>query len=196
MKTINKKGKRAGFTLVELLVVIMIIVALIGFGSVGLRKALQNAEETKVRQVCRDLVIAIEQFRMDHNGNFPIEEYPDGDGDLYIRTDESNSLMQILTNREKGLDRVNQAGKVYFSTKESKAKSDGLYIGPAEEVGLYDSWKMPYYVVMDTNMDDELKDPSDPGNPLLRGKKVLVFSAGADMKIGKDNNEDNINSWK
>lgn len=180
----------------ELLVVVMIIISLTALGSIGLRSAMRSAAEAKARQTCRDLAMAIENFRLDHNGNLPIDSYPDGDGDLGLRTDESNSLMKILTNRERGLDRINQKGRAYFSAKEVKSKDDGLYISPdGESVGLYDPWKGAYYVVLDTNFDEEIKDPTEPGSQPLR-KKVLVFSAGDDMKIGKDFNDDNIYSWK
>lgn len=196
MKIIPKKYRKSGFTLVELLVVILIIVTLASMGFVVTKSALKSAAVTKAKKVTVDLAMAIENFQTDHNGVLPIMD-PPASGDARIKTDGGNDLMAILINKEKApiSDRVNQSGKSYFAAQEVQARNDGLYIN-GDEIGLFDPWKSPYYVVMDTDFDDQVADPTAPDRRTVR-KKVITFSLGPDGKGGNDEeNSDNVYSYK
>lgn len=196
MKIIPKKYRKSGFTLVELLVVILIIVTLASMGFVVTKTALKSAAVTKAKKVTVDLAMAIENFQSDHNGVLPIMD-PPSSGDARLKTDGTNDLMAILINKEKApvSDRVNQSGKSYFAAQEVQSRSDGLYIS-GDEVALYDPWKAPYYVVMDTDFDDQVVDPTTPGNQAVR-KKVIVFTLGPDSKGSNvEENADNVYSYK
>lgn len=195
MKITRKKFRKSGFTLVELLVVVMIIVSLASMGFVVTKNALKSAATAKAKKMSVDLAMAVENFQIDHNGVLPIAN-PAPNGDTKLKT-EGNDLMSILINKEKApaADRVNQSGKSYFSAAEVTGKSDGLYI-QGDEVGLYDPWKNPYYIVLDTDFDDQVIDPSTTDQRSVR-KKVIVFSLGPDEKAGTDeDNGDNVYSYK
>ena len=195
MKIIPKKYRKSGFTLVELLVVILIIVTLASMGFVVTKSALKSAAVTKAKKVAVDVSMAIENFQTDHNGVLPITD-PPATGDAKMKT-EGNDLMAILMNKETApaADRVNQSGKSYFSAQEVEARSDGLFV-QGDEISLYDPWRSPYYVVMDTDFDDQVVDPTNPGQKMIR-KKVIVFSLGPDNKGGTDEtNADNVYSFK
>ncbi|MGL4401138.1 MAG: prepilin-type N-terminal cleavage/methylation domain-containing protein [Luteolibacter sp.] len=61
-------ARRAGFTLVELLVVIVIVAALSALGFVGAQRALDSASRTKSIGNLKQLVSATQIFSTDHNG--------------------------------------------------------------------------------------------------------------------------------
>lgn len=196
MKIIPKKYRKSGFTLVELLVVILIIVTLASMGFVVTKTALKSAAVTKAKKVTVDLAMAIENFQSDHNGVLPIMD-PPSSGDAKLKTDGTNDLMAILINKEKApvSDRVNQSGKSYFTAQEVQSRSEGLYI-MGDEVALYDPWRAPYYIVMDTDFDDQVADPTTPDNRAVR-KKVIVFTLGPDGKGSNvEENADNVYSYK
>ncbi len=194
MKISSTRSLRPGFTLVELLVVIMIVATLATIGTIATRSAFKAADATKAKKVCGDLVLAVENFRIDHNGMFPLDSFSEGTGDEKIRTDVDNSMMAILVNKEKGtVDKVNQAGKSYFSCQEVDGKVGGMYVR-GDQVGVYDPWRLPYLVVLDTNLDDKVEDPTTQREV---SKKVIVFSAGPDGKFGDEvTNSDNVYSYK
>jgi len=79
----NRKRK-AGFTLVEMLVVITILGILATAGIVGLVKHIETARITKTRTLISDIDKAINIFAMQHNGKIPdsLEELVEGEDPL------------------------------------------------------------------------------------------------------------------
>lgn len=184
--------------MVELLVVIAIIISLGAIGSIVYRSAYGALANTKAQQGCSDLVMAIENFQNDHNGLLPIEDYPEGDQDMAITTEETNpaNLIAILTNRESGTIRVNKTGRTYLGGEPTDDPAKGGIYSRANTVGFYDPWGSPYIVVLDANMDDKVKNPLEPASEPVY-KKVIAISTGADKTYGDaDTNEDNVYSYK
>lgn len=77
MININKKNK--GFTLIELLVVIAIIGLLASIVLVSLNSAREKARDTKRLSDMHQIVLALNMYYDDHNGNYPQENSSDGD---------------------------------------------------------------------------------------------------------------------
>ncbi len=72
----SDRSNRHGFTLVELLVVIVIIVILAGLGAGGYRKAINAARMTGTVNNLASLVTATHNWGTDHGGKLPSPEYP------------------------------------------------------------------------------------------------------------------------
>jgi len=64
---------RKGFTLIELLIVIAIILILIAIALPNFLEAQIRAKYTKVQAELRSLMIAIESYQIDHNGQYPLD---------------------------------------------------------------------------------------------------------------------------
>lgn len=194
----TKRSPRSAFTLVELLVVIVIIVTLASFGMIAANTARSKADAMKAKKVATDLSMAIENFQTEHNGIVPLDSFSSSDKDEKVRTDNRNNLMRILINKETTdrSDRVNQSGKTYFTAEEVSARVNGMYLKDGE-VCLYDPWRNPYYIIMDTDGDEEILDPSDHMNKRTVRKRVIVFSMGPDGEMGTvEKNEDNVYSFR
>lgn len=74
------KRSRAGFTLIELMVVVVILATLVGLGIIGVTRVLKNAEKSK-RNACAELIeSAIMAYKNEH-GAYPLGEqtYPNVD---------------------------------------------------------------------------------------------------------------------
>ena len=195
---VSLRKQARGFTLVELLIVIVIIVTLASFGMLAANVARTKADAMKAKKVCTDLVSAIENFQIEHNGVLPLDSFSDSDGDEHINTDDTSSLIRILTNRETGerTDKVNQSGKTYFSAEEVTQPAGGIYVS-GKGVALYDPWRKPYYIVIDTDGDEQVIDPNDASKKRKIHKKVVVYSYGPDGEYGTmDKNDDNVYSHK
>jgi prepilin-type N-terminal cleavage/methylation domain-containing protein len=199
---------RKGFTLVELLVVITIIVALAGVAFVTAQKAMNTARERQSQKDCADLALSINNFISEHQGVLPVDALADLSEDKAISTDVDDpaNMISILMDRERGSeqDHVNRTGKKYVSAQIVDERRGGLYI-EGRQMGLYDPWGKPYYVILDVNGDEEIKDPTAKKNqdkPIF--SRVIVYGTGLDgAGSQKDHkiqdpeyNADNIYSWK
>lgn len=204
MKTPLSPSRKKGFTLVELLVVITIVVALASVAFIAANKAINTARERKSQKDCADLALAINNFIADHQGILPVEERPENDGFITTDVSDPSRLVTILLDREKGnpLDKVNRTGKKYVSGTVADIKQDGLFIS-GEDTGMYDPWGSPYFVIMDTNEDEEISDPTDPKISVYSAR-VIVYGVGMDKSgsqkdkkiTDKELNADNVYSWK
>lgn len=203
MKSPILSSRQKGFTLVELLVVISIIAALAGLTFGVVMRQVEKARQTASKNDCVNIAGAIESFYIDNN-TFPVTMVPRKESTMTTAVEDPADMIVILLGREKGSARskVNKSGQSYLTGSTVDAKIGGMYID-GSGAGFYDPWGSEYYVIMDTNGDGEIEDPTSPGRPIFN-KKAIVYGVGPDTqgsaKDGKirdkDVTEDNVYSWK
>jgi prepilin-type N-terminal cleavage/methylation domain-containing protein len=180
---------RHGFTLVELLVVISIIIVLAAMGFAGISRVIGKQKAVVTQASVSDLFLAIEHYQ-DSYGRLPSVGSQD---DITADGQAGVALLKILLAKEDpGSDMQNPKGIVFLQTKTNTNKNQGGLIYSDNQIqGLYDAWGRPLNVRFDSDLDEEIPDPVKQGN-IVRQKKVIIWSFGADGKLG-DNDE--VKSW-
>ncbi len=186
----SSRRRSAGFTLVELLVVIAIIVVLaaagFGAGSFAMTKARSTASGTYASAV----VTAVEGYYSTY-GALPSV----GDN---LRTDRGDGLklLEVLLGVEPQGGKIQNTRNVKFlEVKETTKNAGGLRYksGSGRKVdGLYDDFGNPFYIELDRNYEDRLRFNQGSKRVTLNGRRVAVYSAGPDKKLGTT---DDIKTW-
>ncbi|MES2983488.1 MAG: type II secretion system protein [Verrucomicrobiota bacterium] len=199
MKTPFKKRSQQGFTLVELLVVIVIIAILATLGAgVGI-SALQKARKVTAQSAATNVANAVEQFYSEYHVLPDPEDGATEDNAPYRSdTGEGITLLEILAAFE---DEQNERKMQFLNLKEADngKKRDGIvYNGTGDAVvGLYDPWGEPYYFVIDYDYDGRLEfTPSTAYtyNAKLNNKRVAVYSLGTDSPTDAKR-KDLVKTW-
>ena len=193
MKTQSVRAVR-GFTLVELLVVITIIVILAGAGFSAGNSAIQKAKKTTCLAAATAIESAVNNFYTEY-GSMPSDESTDTE----FVTDEAagiNLLKALL-----GIDKtLNPRGLKFLSAKEGKSNKNGLiYNSSSTDVtGMFDPWGGPFNVKMDLDYDEKVVvQPKGAGNlsANLNGRRVAVWSDGADGISASGKAADDVKTW-
>jgi prepilin-type N-terminal cleavage/methylation domain-containing protein len=201
MKTHWQPVARA-FTLLELLVVITIIAILAGLVAVQAVKMIDDGNRLKVLAVINTLKSGIDAYHADYN-RFPVNPGTGNDEDApEILTDGSNAIVDALM----GIPPA--AGSTYTNPKRtpfsefSPANGDrhGI-VGAARPYKLHDMWGQPYHILLDTNGDNQVKNPDTTNaEPKISQNqaehlsiKVVVYSSGKDKT---PQTADDIVSWR
>jgi general secretion pathway protein G len=69
MVEIRRRRRDEGFTLVEIMVVVIILGLLATMGTIGVRAALEKAKVKTTQARCKELEDTVETFTLDHNAN-------------------------------------------------------------------------------------------------------------------------------
>jgi prepilin-type N-terminal cleavage/methylation domain-containing protein len=192
--------RHSGFTLIELMVVIAVIIILVGFSIPALTKAQQNAKRAKAKVQVRQIEKAFVAYH-DEYGEWPKEmtsydSNPREDSLTGIEIEEKCAQM-LAGEAVQGTDGVYNEQEIKFLPKVNIAMSqDGDY----SKRGFLDPWGHCYKYMMDFNDDGVVKvqysNASGGGDRTeeVRGQGVAVWSRGGD---GIDNIDgDDITSWK
>ena len=203
MERILRKNKirsgQAGFTLVELLVVISIIGMLAGLMSVAIPKAIEAGKKAKVKGELTAIVAAVKAYKQEY-GRFPSSATASDDEHIYASYCTSQSkfstqpfgptkdLVEILSgNNLNGLN----PKQVRF-LEATGASTTYVWLDP---------WGKEYCVMFDTNEDGGVEYWGD-GNwehPNIK-LSVIAVSAGPNKIVdgGAENssNCDDIFSWR
>lgn len=182
MKNTNAIRQSRGFTLLELIVVIMILATLGGIAYPTIMGFQENARISAANKTCMDIVAGVAQFKQDHNGLLPYSTdhmKPDRDDQVYLTTlaGKDATLISVLTGYEEGDTRLNVNNEAYMKPTKAESPQDGLYGESADELSLYDPWGHPYYIVLSESMDGCL-DPFT--GKRVRRETCLVYSTGKD----------------
>ena len=198
-----------GFTLVELLVVVVIIAILASLAVPVTNSVMRRANELRIKAVMKDLEVAISNFRAEYN-RLPVT-VPSGNAaaDLEIETGDQTPLIAVLM--AMGDPTSNPQAKV-FNTRWIKfidlaiaknGQSFGVVLssGTSGNMRLVDLWGMPYRIIIDSNYDNQIQNPDAKNSdqrvssraPQYLPRNVGVQSRGPD-KIA--NTKDDIVSWR
>jgi len=195
MKTRPSRRPHSGFTLVELLVVISIIVVLaaMSFGAANL--AINKSKKLQTTNDATGLKQALTNY---YNEYSKLPEFGMQGDEAQTDGGNGQELLTILLGKEEvGSDMQNPRQITFLSsTKVSKSKAKGGLVysnggSGATPEGLYDAWGNPFYLKFDDDYDQEIPDPLTQGN-IVRNQTVIIYSYGQDKKLGGG---DDIKTW-
>ena len=194
MKHYSPSSKR-GFTLVELLVVIAIIAVLAGAGFAAGGAAVQKAKKTTALASCVAIESAVNNFYTEY-GTMPVDNLST---DTTINSDDLN-LLNVLLGTETGSAPLNTRSVKFLSVKEGKANKNGLVYDTSGSTvkGLYDPWGGLYKIALDGDYDEKIKaqPKGSSTSQTLNGRRVAVWSDGADGVSGTGKTADDVTTWK
>ena len=129
----HRRRPSAGFTLVEMLVVICVITVLIGLTANATFSARQKAYKAAATQECEQIVAAFKAYWL-AKGKWPIaaENWKDLD---------KNNMTKILGGDD---DKI-----VYLALDDNQFETDGTYVDP---------WGNPYQIKIDPKRDIVIED--------------------------------------
>ena len=133
MKERKTERRRAGFTLVEMLVVICVITVLIGLTASATFSARQKAYTATAHQECEQIAAAFKAYWL-AKGSWPIK------ADNWTNLDKSN-MKKILGGDTDGI--------VYLALDDNQFEPDGTYADP---------WGNPYQIKIDPMRDIVIED--------------------------------------
>ena len=181
--------RRPGFTLIELLVVIAIIVVLAAAGFGAGIVAMNNAKKIASVATAKALESAVNNFYTEYGSLPDVPERVKTDGGEGVR------LLNVLLGLEENSNKMQNLRMLkLLQVVETKTRTKGLLYsanGRSAE-GLYDSWGSPFTVQMDVNYEERLRISLGGKIEQLNGRRVAVYSPGADKQLGTS---DDVKSW-
>ncbi len=184
MKSTTLSPVKRGFTLIELIVVIAILAVLASVSYPVIMSMTDNAKISAASKQGLDIIQAVSNFKSDYNGSLPLqmdEEMLDSNNQVKLVTEpgKDGTLLRVLTAREEEDDyMINTNREVYLRSDLQEQKRDGLYEDEEGELGLYDAWGSPYYILL----SDEREGCIDPFTDKPTRKSCIVFSLGPDAE--------------
>ena len=198
MKTRPEPRRHAGgFTLVELLVVISIIVVLAAMTFAGINIAVNKQKKVQSQTTATGLYQAIEGF---YNQYSRLPDVGAQGDEMKTEGQSGTELLTILLGKEElNTSTQNKKQIRFLNVQDTKMKNKGGLLfsnggSGATPEGLYDAWGNPFYVKFDTDYDQEIPDPLKQGN-VVRNKIVIIYSYGQDGKSGGKYSNDDVRTW-
>ncbi|MDB6005454.1 MAG: hypothetical protein JWR15_2441 [Prosthecobacter sp.] len=204
MKT-HRHSDQGAFTLIELLITITIIAILGSLTAAGISHAIDQANGLKVRTVLMDLKTGIDQYQTDYN-RFPIDSSvtgANGEDAGELLTDGSNSVVDAIMGvppASSGMPDLNPKRTPFAQFPPASNGRHGL-VGAARPYKLNDMYGQPYHILLDTNGDNQVKNPdvinTEPkisqGQAAHLAMKIAIYSSGKDQIPGT---ADDVTSWR
>lgn len=200
----GNRNRCSGFTIVELLAVILIIAVLIGVVSTGVSAAKDNAWRTQARDSARQLVDAWNLYLLDFR-SFPTEEQLGGHGKAEGIPATVKALKPLRP--EKGVkyleltfDETYEHGKTTDESELSGVAGAAFSKKKDGKIALADHWKQPIRFQLDFNYDSfcevpgfiptkqeqkKTEDGKDKKGTSLLKANAAAWSMGPPSKKGK-----------
>ena len=199
MKIRSNRRANSGFTLVELLVVISIIVVLAALSFGAAQVAIKKSNTLKAKTDATAIATAVEQYYQEYS---KLPTLGGSSDEMLTQGEAGIELLNILLGKEDDTGTIQNSRKIPFlsvGVGKNKKKGGLVYSNQGaggQLIGLFDPWGNPFRIKFDDDYDDEILDPVTQGN-IIRNKKVIVYSYGADMKPGKTSKGtfDDVKTW-
>jgi type II secretory pathway pseudopilin PulG len=172
-------SSKGGFTLLELLVVVAIVMMLAGLLLVGFGKIRGRARELEAKRDVAQLKSAWNTYYSDYSG-FP----EDANGDAFPITESGIACIQIL----RGIPHDDDSDEVK-QYRAMNPKEFPYMDFHQKSTNLYDPWDHNYRVALDDDYDGEVTIKNVGTLPM----SVAVWSAGKD---GTDGTDDDLKTWR
>ena len=198
----TKEDRKAAFTLMELLLVIVIIVILVGLAFPVFQGVLERAKKLQAKNDLTQIVTAVNAFYTEY-GRYPLvtDDTPIANNSDLLYTLRAVALgANALVN---GVPAINTRQIVFISPAEDTSQTNPK--GKIGSTGQFcDPWGQPYKIAIDGNYDNQITNPytADTGaGPGTLRQGVLAWSYGKDTKLGnngdgKYKNSDDVISWQ
>lgn len=167
---------RGGFTLVEMVAVVLILSLLIGVSSAAISGARRTAMRTHSRDTARQLAASWAQYLMDQ-GAFPKKSKFQDSVNSAFKASPYN-IGALLNTQYLPDDKTPFADSiVYFSTSESEVERSGSSSSyQYKGTGILDRWKNPIYFNLDFNLVGEVDNPFYGNN--VKGSAIACSTGG------------------
>ena len=197
-----KDPNRNGFTLLELMVVIVIIVVLAGLLFPTVESILERAKKVQAKNDLIQIVTAVNAFYMEY-GRYPTTATTDV---TFSTSPTNDQLLDVLRSNTTGgnaslVTSLNPRQIVFISPPEDPAQAN-----PKGKIGsdkqFHDPWGNAYIVRIDADYDNQVTNPYGSGggagpDPLRQG--VISWSIGKDANLGNNGkfvSSDDVISWQ
>ena len=161
--------RKSGFTLIEMIAVLLILAILAAALTAGLANARNKAWRTQVRENCRSLCTAWNAYLLDCR-KFP-KDIPGGGKKLEAKFDNIKWIVDAEENR---------FSRIYLEISEEEKKN-----------GLIDHWGQKLHFSLDTDYDGQVENPY-PGalDPAVKNAKAtsIAWSDGDPRRAKRDDN--------
>jgi len=179
--------KKNGFTLIELITVIAIILILMGLLFPAMSSVREAAKKVQARNDIMNIVTAVKAYYTEY-GQYPVDSTVSNNNDTFFGGSNTNDLLfNVLRSGSSTI--LNPRGIIFIEVPSVKTPSSPKSgIGTTTGAGqYYDPWGTPYLIVVDTNYDNLITNPYSANagsNSVSTG--VIVWSLGKDKDGAKN----------
>lgn len=158
-----------------------------------MKPSILKAQRTSAMTAMAQLQAACEDYYEEYQ-QLPLGSKAVNDAERLTTGAKGLTLMSALVGLKSAEDE-NYKEQNFFAFKAAKEKKDGL-LRAKNSAQLFDPWGNPYYVLLNYDYDQELREPQGIGNQIHYDRHVLIWSKGPDGKSGTpETNKDNLYSW-
>ena len=201
MKT--KPSNTPGFTLIEILVVIAIIVTLMSISVPIVIRQIHVGKETEARAYMKDIDTAMGLYLQDNHDIFPTATetyYPPQDRIRYLATSQGAHVVRALTGTYRYSERHNNPKqKVYFSSRRYDWGQGGKHTDQEISNHFIDPWGDGYNFYIDFSgdgvLDFENDMPVEADHPAFNTRVERRYGSSSRGHKGVWN-QNSLLSWK